>query len=148
MPTTWTDRGLLVLRFALGLVFIMHGWQKVMTGHDGVTGFLTQLGVPFPALSAAILIAVELGGGIALIVGALTRVVAALIAFDMVVAIALVHVSAGFFLPNGYEYALALLLASLALTMTGPGAYSVDRLFTRTRWSPAAVSDHAPRRAA
>ena len=148
MHTTWTDRGLLMLRFALGLVFVMHGWQKVTTGHAGVTGFLTQLGVPLPEVSAALLIAVELGGGIALILGALTRVAAALIAFNMLVAISLVHLSAGFFLPNGYEFALTLMLASLALTMTGAGAYSIDRLVTRTRWAPAAAPERTERRAA
>lgn len=125
--TTWTDRGLFLLRIALGLVFVMHGWQKLAGfGHVGVTGFLTQLGVPFPAVSAALLMAVELGGGLALLAGAFTRVAALLIAGAMAVATVTVHLPNGFFLPNGYEFALTLLLANLAVTMTGAGAYSVD----------------------
>ena len=47
-----------------GSVFIVHGWQKLaIVGHAGVAGFLAQLGVPLSAVSAALLIGVELLGG-------------------------------------------------------------------------------------
>jgi putative oxidoreductase len=129
MTSTWTDRGLLVLRLALGLVFVMHGWQKLtVLGIDGVAGFLTQLGIPAPNVAAVLLTTTELGGGLALIFGAFTRAASALIAFSMVVAVATVHLKNGFFLPNGYEFALTLLLANVAMTMTGAGRYSIDRI--------------------
>ena len=44
----------------------------------------------------------------------------------MAVATITVHLPNGFFLPNGYEFTLTLLLASLAVVAAGAGAYSVD----------------------
>jgi putative oxidoreductase len=127
--SAWTDRGLLALRIALGLVFIMHGGQKLFVfGHAGVTGFMTGLGLPFPALNAALITAVELGGGLAILFGVFTRVAALLVASAMAVATITVHLANGFFMPNGYEFTLTLLLAALSLAMTGAGRYSIDAL--------------------
>lgn len=127
MTTRWMDRGLLLLRLALGSVFVMHGWQKlVVLGPAGVAGFLGSAGVPLPGLNALLLITVELLGGLAVIAGVFTRPSALAIAFAMLVATLLVHLPNGYFLPNGVEFALTLMLASLAVTMTGAGAYSVD----------------------
>jgi putative oxidoreductase len=129
MTRTWTDRGLFVLRLALGVVFVMHGWQKLAVfGHAGVTGFLTQLGIPFPGVNAVLITAVELGGGVLLLAGAFTRIAGTLLAFAMLVAVVTAHLANGFFAPTGFEYPLTLLLASAAVTMTGAGAYSVDRM--------------------
>ena len=86
---------------------------------------------PFPALNAWLVIAAELGGGLALLTGALTRLAGLATAFTMVVAIATVHGANGFFLPAGFEFVLTLLLASLAVVLTGPGAYSIDALTAR-----------------
>ena len=148
MTSTWTDRGLFVLRLALGVVFVMHGWQKLAVfGHAGVTGFLTQLGVPFPGVNAVLITAVEIGGGVLLLAGAFTRIASTLLAFAMLVAVVTAHLANGFFAPTGFEYPLTLLLASAALTMTGAGAYSVDRLMAGRQ---VATSDVRPmvRRAA
>ncbi len=146
MTTTWTDRGLFAIRLVLGLVFVMHGWQKLAVfGHAGVTGLLAGLGLPVPAVAAVLLTGAELVGGLALLAGAFTRVAAALVAFVMLVAIVTVHLPNGFFLPNGYEFALTLLLSSVALTMTGAGAYSVDRLLDARQ---SAETDAMPRRRA
>lgn len=128
--SVWIDRGLLLVRVALAVVFIAHGAQKLfVVGYPGVTGFMASLGMPFPAVSAALLIAVELGGGIALLAGAFTRIVALLIAFNMIVATVTVHLANGFFLPTGYEFTLTLMLISAAVTMMGAGAYSVDAVW-------------------
>ena len=130
----WIDRGLLLIRIAVGLVFVMHGGQKLFVfGHAGVTGFMASLGLPFPAVNAALIMAVELGGGLALLAGAATRVAAVLIAGAMAVATVTAHLANGFFLPNGYEFALTLGLVSLAVAMTGAGRYSVDALSGRRR---------------
>ena len=105
----------------------MHGWQKlVVMGPEAVTGFLASMGVPFPGVNALLLIATELAGGAALLFGAFTRVAGILTAFAMLVATLLVHLPNGYFLPNGFEFTVTLLLASVALSMTGAGAYSVD----------------------
>jgi putative oxidoreductase len=146
MTTTRLDLALLLLRAALGVVFVMHGWQKAtVMGHAGVAGFLGSLGVPLPSVSAALLIATELGGGLAILAGAFTRAAAALTASAMLVATALVHWPNGFFLPNGYEFTLTLLLASAALALTGPGAYAVDARLSRP--SKAADAPALPRAA-
>jgi putative oxidoreductase len=128
------DRGLLLLRAALGTVFVAHGAQKLLGfGLAGTAGFLESLGVPFPALNAALLIGVEIGGGMALLAGLFTRLSGALLAFAMLVALVTVHLPNGYFLPNGVEFVLTLLLASVALTQTGAGRYSLDaRLSGRT----------------
>ena len=127
------DRGLLLLRLGIGLVFVAHGAQKLFGfGLAGTAGFLESVGVPVPGLNAALLIAVELGGGLALLAGLFTRAAAALTAFAMLVAVTVVHLPNGYFLPDGAEFALTLLLASLAITQTGAGRYSVDaRIFSR-----------------
>jgi putative oxidoreductase len=123
----FTGLGLLALRLIIGLVFIMHGGQKLFVkGLPAVAGFLGGLGMQPPAFWAALLTFSELAGGIALIVGVLTRFAALTLGVTMVVAIATVLVSKGFFLP-GYEFALTLLVATVALILTGPGRYAVDR---------------------
>lgn len=121
------DRGLLILRVALGSVFVAHGAQKLFGfGLSGTAGFLGSLGIPLPEVNAAALIGVELVGGLALLAGMFTRVAAALVSSAMLVAVAVVHLPNGYFLPNGVEFALTLMLASLAVTFTGPGRYSID----------------------
>jgi putative oxidoreductase len=95
-------------------------------GPGGVAGFLGSSGVPLPGLAALLLIGVELVGGLVVMAGLLTRLTAAMQAFAMLVATALVHLPNGYFMPNGVEFSLTLMLASLALTLTGPGRYSVD----------------------
>ena len=127
------DRGLLLIRVALGMVFVMHGWQKLTVfGLAGTAGFLGDLGVPLPPVNAVLLIAVELAGGALLAAGAGTRVVGVLLAFSMSVATIAAHGGAGFFLPTGYEFALTLALISLAIALTGAGRYSVDARFFRS----------------
>lgn len=119
--------GLTILRVVVGIAFLMHGWQKLFVWHfAGVAGFLGHLGVPLPMVAAVVLTLVEFFGGAALVLGWFTRWAAWLIAIDMVVAILLVHLKGGFFLPQGFEYALTLLAANIALALAGPGAASVD----------------------
>ena len=126
------DLGIALLRVGVGGVFVAHGIQKLAVfGIGGLAGFLSQIGVPFPTLSAIAVTAAELGGGLALVAGFFTRWAALPIAFSMAVAAATVHLKGGFFLPNGVEYVLTLFLASVALSLTGSGAISVDRLLEK-----------------
>ncbi len=130
--SAYSGYGPLVLRVATGLVFAMHGYQKFTGGLEGVTGFLTSLGFPIPGVFAVILIAVELVGGIALILGLCTRVVAKLCAIVALVAFFTVHMSNGFFISaGGYEFIIVLFAASVSLMLTGGGKLALDNYFSR-----------------
>src|SRR5919199_5135920 len=128
------DIALTILRVVIGLVFVAHGAQKLFQfGLGGVTGAFTQMGVPLPGVTAPLVALVEFFGGIALVLGILTRLAALGLAVDMLGAILLVHLKGGFFMPTGVEYALSLLAAAVALAIAGPGAAAVDNLIARRR---------------
>lgn len=120
-----------VLRLAIGLVFVAHGAQKLfgIWGGGGLSetaGFLAQLGLT-PAYPLAVLVGLmEFGGGLLLLLGALTLYASLGLVVTMLVAIWRVHLPAGFFLPNGYEFNFALIGALVSLMLTGPGALSID----------------------
>ena len=132
--------GITLVRIITGCIFVAHGYQKLFVfGIAGVTGAFTQMGVPAPTIIAPLVAIVELAGGIALILGLLTRLAALGLAIDMLGAIFIVHLKNGFFLPNGIEFALLLLLACLALVTAGAGALSIDEAIATRR--TAAVGD-------
>jgi putative oxidoreductase len=121
--------GTTLLRLIVGVTFIAHGATKLFSfGVAGTAGFLGTLGVPLANVMAPVLIATELGGGILLVLGLLTRYVSVPLAFTMAVAIATVHLQHGFFLPQGYEFALLLGVASLTLGLQGSGAFALDNV--------------------
>lgn len=120
------------LRIPVGIVLAAHGAQKLFGwfggyGLEGTGQWMASIGLEpgyFMALMAG---SAEFFGGLALVLGLLTRPAAALSAFTMLVAIFSVHISHGLFLSNnGYEYALVLFAATLALAIQGAGSYSVD----------------------
>lgn len=128
--------GLTLLRVVVGVVFLMHGGQKFQMGFGQVAGFLGSLGIPAPNLAAIVLTLVEFAGGVALLLGLLTRLVAFLLAIDMAVAIVTVKLKGGFFAPNGFEYDLTLLAACLALALAGGGAACLERRILRKSAAP------------
>lgn len=120
--------GMLPLRLAVGLVFLMHGGQKLFVfGLDGATGYMASVGIPLPAVAAIVVTIVEFGGGIALLLGIATQWAGLLLAVDMAVAILVVRLPGGFFAPNGYEFELTLLGAALTLAAVGPGGAALGR---------------------
>jgi len=119
--------GVTLLRVVVGVIFVMHGWQKLSWGLDDVANeVLAPAGIPLPKLAAVLLTIVELLGGIALILGVFTRYVATLLAIDMLVALVLVHLKNGFFTPKGVEFPLLLLVSNINLLLAGAGALSVS----------------------
>ncbi len=126
--TTPASAGLLILRFGVGIVMTVHGFQKIFQLGVGQLAEMWTGMVPLAQIAAPIVSIVEFAGGIALILGVLTRVAAALLAMDMLGAIFIVHLPNGFYVPDGYEFTLALFTAMACLTLTGAGAYSVDAL--------------------
>jgi len=123
--------GITVLRVVVGVVFLMHGGQKFFSGFHNVAGFLASIRIPAPQAAAIALTLLEFFGGMALILGLFTRAVALLLAFDMAVAVVLVHLKNGFFNPAGFEFPLTLLAATLCLAFSGSGVASVDGMIGR-----------------
>jgi putative oxidoreductase len=129
--------GIAVLRVVTGLVFVMHGYQKVFVyGFAGTTGAFTKMGIFMPSVMAPFIALLELFGGLALIIGLLTRLAALGLAFNMLGAILMVHLANGFFAPTGYEYPLTLLAACIALVLAGPGTPSADDAIASRRPGP------------
>lgn len=131
------DLALLVLRLVAGAIFIAHGAQKLFVyGIGGVTQSFVGMGVPLPGIAAPLVAGLEFFGGIALVIGLLTRLAALGLAVDMLAALVLVHARNGFFLPNGVEFVLLLLGASVALAIAGAGGTSIDGAIARRRFVP------------
>lgn len=126
-----------VLRMVLGLVFFAFGLEK-MVGWFGGYGLAGRTSFPTgashsPTAIAVIATAAEFFGGLSLIAGFLTRVVAAGVAVNVVVAILTVDSKYGFFIGGfgtqngaGFEFHLLVLAITLFLMMQGSGAASVD----------------------
>jgi putative oxidoreductase len=114
-----------MLRIQLGIVFILHGSQKVfgILGGPGMPGFIqwsSTLGLP-AALAYAAAYA-ELIGGLLLFFGILAELGALMVIPVMLGAIFLVHWKNGFFIQNsGYEYCLLLIVVAVAIMLLGPG---------------------------
>lgn len=122
----------LVLRLPVGAVLAAHGAQKLFGwfggyGLEGTGQWMASIGLTPGYLMALLAGSVEFFGGLALILGLLTRPAALLSAFTMLVAIFSAHLSSGLFISNGgYEYALTLFAVTLALAIQGGGRYAFD----------------------
>jgi putative oxidoreductase len=119
------------LRVLVGITFLLHGLPKLQ-GLAGFTGFLTSLGVPAPGVFAFLVTALEVGGGLLLILGLGTRWVSLLFVIEMLVTTLLVKLpNAGFIAPqgggSGAELDLLLLAAALILLTQGSGPLSIER---------------------
>ena len=142
------DTALAILRVVLGVTFILHGGQKLFVfGFAGVSGAFAQMGIPAPGLLGPFVAFVEFFGGIAILLGLLTRLAALGIGATMVVAILTVHLKNGFFAPTGIEFPLSLLGSAIALVITGAGDFSLDALIgKRLNGGAVAEQEVAPAR--
>ena len=126
----------LVLRVPVGLILAAHGAQKLFGwfGGNGLAGtaqWLSSIGMEPGYLMAILAGGAEFFGGLALVLGVLTRPAALAAAFTMLVAIFSVHIGNGLFADDGgYEYALTLMMASLALMIQGGGSFSIDKILS------------------
>lgn len=127
----------LALRVPVGIILAAHGAQKLFGwfggyGLEGTGQWMASIGLEPGYLMALMAGSAEFFGGLALAFGLLTRPAAAVSAVTMLVAIFSVHFSHGLFLSNnGYEYALTLFAATMALSIQGGGSYSVDQWLSK-----------------
>ena len=139
--TQSTAYAALLLRTALGIMFIAHGLLKVLVFTPaGTVGFFESLGVPgwfaYPTMGA------ELIGGVLLVLGVRTRAVSLALLPVLVGSIVLVHGANGWLYTNehgGWEYSAFLIVASIAQALLGNGALSLSSVFGRKGAHVAAV---------
>ena len=124
------NAAVLVGRVLLALIFITSGFSKI-TGYAGTVGYMEKVGVPGIFLPLVIL--TEFGGGLCILLGFQTRIAAILLAGFCVISGVLFHYQPGDqgqmvnFLKN-----LTIAGGFLALFANGAGAFSLDRLFSKT----------------
>jgi len=122
----------LIGRVALAAMFVISGFGK-LTGFAGTAGFIASKGLPMPEVLAAAAVVIELGGGLMIVFGWMTRWAALAMVVFLVVITPIFHgfwampaeqqmVNQIMFLKN-----LSILGAMLLLYAFGPGRYSVDR---------------------
>jgi putative oxidoreductase len=130
---TDSNDGIALTRMVIGVVFMMHGSQKLFGlfgggGIEGTAGYLASLGMEPSYLMALLAGGGEFFGGLLLLLGLFARLGAFTTACVSLVALFTVHVNNGFFMSNnGFEYILVLLITSISILLVGAGNYSLDR---------------------
>jgi putative oxidoreductase len=137
------DFAALVLRAAIGPMFIAHGTNKVFGagGLEGTTGWFDSLGLQPAAVHARMAAATEIGAGALMTLGVGNPLPSAAVVGLMATAAATDHRGKGFFVfKGGWEYTAVVAAAATALAGLGNGKWSVDRLLRRKpRFGPAAA---------
>ena len=118
----------LLLRGALGTMFVAHGLLKVFVFTlPGTAQFFQSVG--YPGWAAYPVVAAEIIGGLLLVAGVYTRAVAAAL-IPVLIGAALVHAGNGWLFTNakgGWEYPVFLIVASAVVALLGDGAYALKR---------------------
>jgi putative oxidoreductase len=148
LASQWTP---IPLRLIVGYGFLEHGFAKLGRGVDAFAHILQAIGMPFSSLLAWTTVLIEIGGGLAILLGAFVALASIPMAIVLLVAIFTVHLPNGFssiklqsFGPDGahfgqpgYECDVLYLAGLAALVLGGAGPLSVDRLIARRMGSTA-----------
>ena len=116
---------LLVLRCALGLTFLYHGWPKLFGKTQVFIDSFERMGLP--AWTVYLAGVMEVFGGGLLVMGLFTRVAGLVLAVHMCVALWKFNLAEGLLAVGEYEFPLMLLAGAFALATTGAGVISFDR---------------------
>jgi putative oxidoreductase len=122
----------LIGRIALAAIFVLSGLQKLID-FTGTASMIAGAGVPLPTVAAAVAVVIELGGGLAIFAGWMTRVAALAIVVFLIIVSPIFHnfwtmegearmMNQIMFLKN-----VSMLGGFLLLMAFGPGRYSVDK---------------------
>src|SRR5438093_104390 len=120
--------GVTAVRVMTGLLFAVHGYQKFVRGLGDVSAYFAKISIPFPGVTAPFIAALEVVGGLLLIIGLLTRVVSALFALEMLITTVWVKLALGAGW-NASDLDRMLLVAAILMVLAGPGAAALDRLW-------------------
>lgn len=123
MATEFIMLALLPLRLALGIICIIRGTPKLSI--EKTSTIFLKLGIPAVKLSAILAAIIEVFGGVALIIGFATRIVAALLVIETAVLAYKKKVKK----KKGYEFDLVLIAAFIILFFLGSGSVSIDQMF-------------------
>jgi putative oxidoreductase len=129
----------LLLRFGVGVTFLMAGLEKVVRGPGYTVGYFSSLGIPLPELVGPTIAWFELVAGILVLVGAATTLAGALLTIEMLVALLLVRLpeaARAFSVVDAFvavRLEVLLALAALALALLGPGQWSIDVVLSKWR---------------
>ena len=131
LSTSSVNMALLILRVAIGVVFLAHGINHIYGGGKiaGTARWFESLGMKPGILHAWMASLVEVAAGAALVLGLVTPVAAAGVVGVMLVAFITNHMKNGFFIfrpGEGYEYVMTLTLVAIAIGTIGPGQWSID----------------------
>ena len=132
LPPTRPDAGALFIRLFAGTFLIYMSQDNVFSGArmEEFERFLTQFGFPLPALAAPVSVFAQFAAGICFLLGCCTRIAAAVMIVNFVVAIVMVHTRLPF--RESLDPA-AMLAASLSLLFTGAGPISIDAWWSRRK---------------
>ncbi len=127
------DAGILVLRLGFGIMFIFHGFPKILAGTDDwakAGTAMQQLGISFlPAFWGFMSALAEFGGGILLMMGLFTRVAAAFMFVNMIVAVVSHLTKNSGLMPAAHAIEDGIVF--LSFVIIGPGKYSLDALISK-----------------
>jgi putative oxidoreductase len=125
-PNALQPLGLVILRLALALIFVFHGYPKLVRADANMHEFFIQHG--FPGYFVGLAGILECLGGGLLVIGLFTRPVALMLAIEMAIVIWKVKSGHGVMAVSDYQLELALGAASAALATVGAGLLSMDHL--------------------
>lgn len=120
---SYPDVGLIVLRIVLGTILVVHGWPKIRDLRGNADDFDMMKYKP-GVLWGTLVALLEFGGGLMLVFGLFTQIIALFVVLQFVFIILHMKRTDGFV--DGYEFELLIAAAACALAFMGGGIWGLD----------------------